>query len=92
MEKRNTSTSFGDITPLQHPIYLQPNNKDTEEALSEIEVTAEVVEEVVVTHVVDIPVEVVEAVMVVHQFEIKMVPLLVGFSLEQLLMDHQKMC
>ena len=68
MEKRNTSTSFGDITPLQHPIYLQPNNKDTEEALSEIEVTAEVVEEVVVTHVVEMATEMVEAVVVAHKF------------------------
>ena len=68
MEKRNTSTSFGDITPLQHPIYLQPNNKDTEEALSEIEVTAEVVEEVVVTHVVEMATEMVEAVVVTNKF------------------------
>ena len=68
MAKRNTSTSFGDIPPLQHPIYLQPNNKDTEEALSEIEVTAEVVEEVVVTHVVEMATEMVEAVVVAHKF------------------------
>ena len=40
MAKSNTSASFGDIPPLHHPIYLQPNNKDTEEELSEIEVTA----------------------------------------------------
>ena len=47
---------------------------------------------VVVAHVVDMVVEVVETVGVEYQFTMKMVPLLVGLSLETLLLDQQQLC
>ena len=59
---------------------------------SVVEVPLEVVEAVVVVHVVDMMVEVVEVVLVAHQFEIETVPLLVGFLLEKLLTDPQQLC
>ena len=49
------------------------------------------VEEVVVVHVVDIEVEAVYALLVAHQFAMETVPILVGFSLEQLLTDQKQL-
>ena len=57
------STSFGGLTPLHHPIYMQLNRKETAAAVPVVEVLAEVVEAVVVAHVVDMGVEVVETVL-----------------------------
>ena len=51
-------------------------------ALPVIEVPKEVAEAVVVAHKVDMAVGVVGVMVVADQFETKMVPLLVGFSLE----------
>ena len=50
-------------------------------ALSVMEVTAGVVEAVVVEHVVEMGAGVVEAVVKVHHFSMEMVPLIVGISL-----------
>ena len=57
-----------------------------------VEVLVELLEAVVVEHVVDMTAEMVEPVVVAHQFEMEMVPLLVGFSLEQLQLDQQQLC
>ena len=54
-----------------------------------VEVPEEVVEAVVVLHVVDMAVEVMWAVVIVHQFTVVMVPLPVCFSLEQLPIDQK---
>ena len=44
----------------------------------------------VVAHLVEMAVELVEAVLVAHQFAMKIVPVRVGLSLEQLFLDkHQ---
>ena len=75
------STSFGEITPLHHTIYMQPNWKEMAAALSVMEATAGVVEAVVVEHVVEMGAGVVEAVVKVHHFSMEMVPLIVGISL-----------
>ena len=56
-----------------------------------VESPAEVVDAVLVSHVVEMSMEVVESVAVSHQFSMEMVPLLVGFSLEPLLMDNKKL-
>ena len=47
------SNYFGDIPPLNHTIYLKPNWKEMAAALPVVEVKAEVVEESIVAHVVD---------------------------------------
>ena len=60
--------------------------------LSVVEVLVELLKAVVVEHVVEMTAEVVESVVVAHQFEMEMVPLMVGFSLEQLHLDQQQLC
>ena len=57
-------------------------------ALSVVEVPEEVVEAVVVAHVVEITAEVV----VKHQFAMDMVTLLVGFPTEEQLLDQKQLC
>ena len=44
-----------------------------------------------VEQVVEMAAEVVKLLVVVHQFKMEMVPLLVGFSLEQILPDKQRL-
>ena len=52
------STSFGDITPLHHPLYLQPNWKEKDATLSVVEVPEEVMEAMVLAHVEEMVAEV----------------------------------
>ena len=85
-------TSFGDIAPLNNPIYLLLNLKEILKTVSLVEVQEKVVKAAVMEHVEEIALEVVESVVVEHQYEIEMVPLLVVFLLEQLQLDQQKMC
>ena len=61
-------------------------------ALSVVEFTVEVVEAVVMLHVVEMAAELVESVVVSHQFAMELVPLLVIFSLEQLILDQKQLC
>ena len=49
------------------------------------------VEAVVVSYVVDMAAKVVEVVVMAHPFEIEMVPILVGFSLDQLKMYQKQL-
>ena len=74
-----SSTSFGDIPPLNHTISIILNQRDMAEVIKVAEVAAEVVEAVVVTHVADMLAEVAETLIVIHQFAMEMVPLLVSF-------------
>ena len=55
-------------------------------------ITEEVVEELVVAHVVETTAEWVEEVVVANKFAMKMMTLVVGFSMEQLLTNQKKLC
>ena len=46
------TTYFGVIIPLNHTLYLQPNQKETAMAISVVEIPSDVVEAVVLSHVV----------------------------------------
>ena len=83
------STYFGGIIPLHHPLNLKPNWKEISSKISVVESPAEVVDAVLVSHVVEMSMEVVESVAVSRQFSMEMVPLLVCLSLEPLLMDNK---
>ena len=56
------TTYFGVIIPLHHTLYLQPNQKETAMAISVVEIPSDVVEAVVLSHVVEIAVRVLESV------------------------------
>ena len=52
-------TYFGVTATINHPLYMQPNQKERVKAILVVEILTEVTEEVVVSHVVKVEVEVV---------------------------------
>ena len=55
-------------------------------------ITEEVVEALVVAHVVETTAEWVEEVVVANKFAMKMMPLVLGFSMEQLSTNQKQLC